>query len=197
TRVPGGGLAAAGLLVMGLLPPRVAGGLLLGTWLGGAGFGRGRQEAPVLLERLEWRKQLQDAMTVELIVLTGLVYVFRERARAPSGWVLATAFLLVCGSLFSYFYTIGPRIAPRLRAVHGYAVGLVAFLPWAYPLARWSWTAFGLGLASFLIFPAFFLIVFDRRPDLRTRRWRRLGRVSKKRFRPGRGRFRPAGLGRW
>ncbi|MGQ9778703.1 MAG: hypothetical protein ACUVRM_02335 [Bacillota bacterium] len=192
-----GVLLAAGLPVVAFLPPPLALGLLLGAWLGAAGFGKPRQEPLGLLERLEWRKQLQDAAAVDLLLLTGLVYAFRQRAHASPFWVLATGLFFLLVALFSYFYTAGRRVPKRLRAVHGYLVGVISFLPWAYPLARWSWTAFGLGFVSFLVLPAFFLTVFDLKPRFRARRRpRRFGRAPRRKFRPGRRLSRPAGLGR-
>ena len=199
-RFPAGILLLAGLVMAVFCPPHLTLGFLLGAWPGMAASvaGKSSQESFGLGERLTWQRILQDAAAVDFLLFSVLVYAYRARAHASSWWVLATTFLLLLTMLFCYFYSAGRKVPKRLRAVHGYLVGFFSFLPWAYPLARWHWAAFGLGLVSFLVLPAFSLSLWELNLRSRLRRPpRRMGRrMLKKKFRIGRRPLRPAGLGR-
>lgn len=170
-------LLIAGPLAMAVIPPNIAAGLVSGAWLGEAFSIRAREGITAPNERLGWRRVVWDALGVNLAFLVGLVYIFRQRATETPIAVLIAGLVLLLGLILCYFQATAWDIPRQLRVAHGYLVGLAAFLPWAFFLARLGWTFLGLGFLTFLFLPPFFLATLGLKltlpPPRRRRRLRR------------------------
>ena len=152
-------------------PPDIASALIVGGWLAAGFFLRAHEGIPAPNESLGWRRVFWDALAINVAFLVGLFYMYRQRAGAP-GPVVAMGVILSFVVVLCYFHATAWDITRRLRVVHGYAVGLVAFIPWAFILSRLGWTVLGLGFLSFLLLPPFFLATLDLNLSIRHKRRR-------------------------
>lgn len=169
-------LLPLGPLVMAVMPPDIAAATVAGAWLAVAFFARGHEGIPVPDEGIGWRKVVRDAAGITVAALVALFYLYRQRGSSVPGVVLALGLLLLAILTLSYFHAMAWDIPRQLRVGHGYAVGFLSFLPWAYILARQGWVVFGLGFLSFMLLPPFMLAAVDLSlalPKFRRRRLRR------------------------
>ena len=154
-------LTFLGLLATIAIPPDVAAGLLAGAWLAEAFFLQKHEGMAVPNESIGWRRVVKDALEVTSAFLVGLIYIFRQRNHAMPGSVLLVGLVLSFGLTLCYFHAIAGDIPRQLRVRHGYAVGLLSFIPWIFLLTKLGWPLLGLGFLTFLLLPPFFLATLD------------------------------------
>ncbi|MGE5599375.1 MAG: hypothetical protein ACM3XS_08345 [Bacteroidota bacterium] len=172
-RVPARVLLPLGPLVMLLLPPDIAAALLVGAWTAVAFFARGREGLIVPNESLGWRQVARDALGVTVALLAGLLYLYRQRAHEMPGLILAAGLLFAVVLVLCYIHAVAWDVPRQLRVGHGYAVGLLSFIPWAFVLASLGWPLLVLGFLTFLLLPPFFLATIDLNVNLPEPRGRR------------------------
>jgi len=166
-------LAILGLLAMMAVPPDIAVGLLIGAWVAEAFFLKREQGLIAPNESIIWRRVVQDALVVTSAFLAGLIYMFRRRGINMPESVLLVGLFLSFVLTFCYFRTMAGDIARQIRVKHGYAVGLLSFIPWIFLLTKLGWRFLGLGFFTFLLLPPFLLATADLRLALPTRPHRR------------------------
>lgn len=180
-------LICAGPVLMASIPPDIAAGLIAGAWLAAAFFVRAREGIAAPNEGIGWRRAVWDAFCLNLGFLVGLIYAYKQRASATPVLVLVLGVSLTLFIDLCFFHTTGWDIPRRLRVAHGYVVGLAAFVPWPFFMARFGWRLLCLSFFTFLLLPPFFLATLDQKLSVRIRRRRRrLPPVKTIRFTAGR-----------
>lgn len=164
------------LIAITLLPARFVLGPICGGWLALAFFMERRERIAAPKDRPGWRRVLQDALMVDLIVLSSLVYLCKQHRHIAAGLANIAGLVLVLWGMFCYFRTAQAEIPKEYRIGHGYLTGLCAVAPYLFYLTSIGWFAAALGLGSFLILPPLLLCFADlefAKPTWRRRRRRR------------------------